>query len=293
MVLFAVALLLVVDNDPNEIMKRMAENVEASLEARRQYVYKQKVNAKLVRTNGQLARVERREYTVTPKEKNTEKHLDLLAGEYHKSKKEIIPYDKKGFEAKGAMDLDGSIMEDLIDDLIDDKKSRDGIPHSLFPISSKDLAAYRYTYAGSTEVKGRKAHRIAYEPIPRKQRCPDAKDDDDKEDEEFCAWRPWKGEVLVDAEEFQPVRIYSDLTFKMPWAVKAFLGTNIQQTGFSVNYSRVAPNVWFPATYGTEFRVSLLFGYKRVITMSLDSSDFRRTSASSEIQFETGETAKP
>jgi hypothetical protein len=284
MPLAAFVILLLAEN-PDEIMKRMAANVAASLEARRQYVYKQKVNAKLVRTNGQTARAERREYTVTPKEKNTEKHLDLLAGEYHKSKKEIIHYSEKGFEAK-SMDIDGGIMEDLIDDLIDDKKSRDGIPHNLFPLNAKDLAAYRYTYAGLTEVKGRKAHRIAYVPVPKKERCPDTSDDDN------CPWRPWKGEVVVDAEEFQPVRIFSDLTFKMPWAVKAFLGTNIQQTGFAVSFTRVAPNVWFPATYGTEFRVNLLFGYKRVITMALDSSEFRRTSATSEIQFSTAETAK-
>lgn len=290
MLAFLLVLLSADSDDPNEIISRMAANVEASLEARRQYVYKQKVNAKLVRTNGQLARVERREYTVTPKEKNTEKHLDSLAGEYHKSKKEIIPYDKKGFEAKG-MDIDGGIMEDLIDDLVDDKKSRDGIPHNLFPIDRKDLAAYRYTYAGTIEVKGRKAHRIAYAPIPRKERCLDKKGEDGGDNDD-CPWRPWKGEVVVDAEEFQPVRIYSDLTFKMPWAVKAFLGTNIQQTGFAVSFTRVAPNVWFPATYGTEFRVNLLFGYKRVITMALDSSDFRRTSATSEIQFSTEETAK-
>lgn len=285
--LLAVVVLLLAEN-PDEIMRRMAANVEASLEARRQYVYKQKVNAKLVRTNGQLARVEKRDYTVTPKEKNTVKHLDSLAGEYHKSKKEIVHYTEKGFEAKG-MDIDGGIMEDLIDDLMNDEKSRDGIPHNLFPITAKDLDAYRYTYEGLTEVKGRKAHRIGYAPVPKKVRCPDKKEADDDDD---CPWRPWKGEVVVDAEEFQPVRIYSDLTFKMPWAVKAFLGTNIQQTGFAVSFARVAPNVWFPATYGTEFRVSLLFGYKRVITMALDSSEFRRTSATSEIQFSTEETAK-
>jgi hypothetical protein len=64
---------------------------------------------------------------------------------------------------------------------------------------------------------------------------------------------------------------------------------SLRQTGFAVSYARVAPNVWFPATYGTEFRLDVLFGYKRVITLALDSSDFQRTDAKSEIRFQTDE----
>lgn len=264
--------LLSAAEDADAIMKRMAANMEAAQEARRQYVYKQKVNAKLVRTNGQIARAEKREYTAAPGPERTEKTLVNLVGEYHKSRKEIIRYDKPGFE-KGGMDIDGGLMEDLVEDLVNDKESRDGIPHGFFPLATKDLPAYKFTYKSATEVKGRKAHVIAFEP---------ARKGLDGEDT-----RPWKGEVVVDAEEFQPVRIYSDLDFKMPWGVKVFLGTDLRQTGFSVSYARLAPGVWFPATYGTEFRLNVLFGYKRVITLALDSSDFQRTTAKSEIQFDT------
>ncbi len=266
--------------DANEIMKRMASTIEASVDARRQYVYKQKVNARLIRTNGQVARAEKREYTATPGPERTEKTLVSLAGEYHKSKKNIIRYDKPGFE-KGGMDIDGGLMEGLVDDMVNDKDSRDGIPHSFFPLSSKDLPAYRFTYKKATEVQGRKAHVIAFEPAGRTSGC--------LHEGDGCSDRPWKGEVVVDAEEFQPIRIYSDLDFKMPWGVKVFLGTNLRQTGFSVRYTRIAPNVWFPITYGTEFRLDVLFAYKRVITLALDSSEFQRTEAKSEIQFKTGE----
>ena len=72
----------------------------------------------------------------------------------------------------------------------------------------------------------------------------------------------------------------------MPWGVKVFLGTNLRQTGFSVSYVRVDSGVWFPATYGTEFRLDLLFGYHRVITLAMDSNDFRKTGAESEITFQ-------
>ena len=171
-------------------------------------------------------------------------------------------------------------MRDLVNDLVDDKDSRDGIPHDLFPLRKKDLAGYTFTYKDETEVKGRKAYRIAFQPTHKGTCLEIGTHDDDCGDS-----KPWKGEVLVDAEEFQPVRIYTDLAFKMPWGVKVFLGTNVRQIGFSIAYSRLAPNVWFPVSYGTEFRLDVLFGYHRVITLALDSSEFQRTQAKSEIKY--------
>jgi hypothetical protein len=64
------------------------------------------------------------------------------------------------------------------------------------------------------------------------------------------------------------------------------LGTNLRQTGFNITYHRVAENVWFPVSYGSEFRLDVLFGYKRVVTMALTSSGFQRTSAGSTIHFQ-------
>ena len=68
--------------------------------------------------------------------------------------------------------------------------------------------------------------------------------------------------------------------------VRIFLGTNLSQTGFSVAYERVAENVWFPATYGTEFRFNVLWGYKRTVTLSLESSGFRKTDVNSAIHYD-------
>ena len=264
--------------DPDEIMRRMAASVEASVDARRQYVYKQRVTARLLRTNGHVARQETRVYTAAPGPEKTEKTLVSLAGEYHKSRTQIVKYDTPGFE-KGGIDIDGGIMADLVDELVNDKTSRDGIPHKMFPLRKRDLAAYTFTFKETTEVKGRKAYRIAFEPA-HKTTCLSIGSEDECGDS-----RPWRGEVVVDAEEFQPVRIYTDLSFKMPWGVKVFLGTNIRQVGFSVAYSRLGRDVWFPVSYGTEFKLDLLFGYHRVITLALDSSEFQRGEAKSEIKY--------
>ena len=102
--------------------------------------------------------------------------------------------------------------------------------------------------------------------------------------------QPWEGEVWVDAEELMPVRIETKLARGIPWAVRTFLGTNVQQLGFSITYARQAlPDgtaAWFPATYGTEFKLNVLFFFKRTLSLSLESFDFRRTGAESTIEFE-------
>jgi hypothetical protein len=97
---------------------------------------------------------------------------------------------------------------------------------------------------------------------------------------------PWEGEALIDVEDLHPLSIQTKLNFKMPLLVKTMLGTNLRQTGFSLTYTRLAPGLWFPATYGTELRFDLLFGYKRVITMSMESTDFKKATADSTVIFE-------
>jgi hypothetical protein len=47
----------------------------------------------------------------------------------------------------------------------------------------------------------------------------------------------------------------------------------------------VAENVWFPVSYGTEFRFNVPWGYKRTVTLSLVSSDFQKASAASKIEY--------
>jgi hypothetical protein len=101
--------------------------------------------------------------------------------------------------------------------------------------------------------------------------------------------RPWKGEAWIDAEDHQPIRIVTQLAKGVPWGVRVFLGIDVRQLGFSISYQRVAANVWFPATYGTEFRVVVFWGYKRTITMSMENTDFRKTDAKSTIQFDPPE----
>ncbi len=258
----------------DDLMRAMAERFEQASTARRSYVYRQLVRSSLVKSNGDLVARQRREYTATPTEERTEKTLTAFEGVYVHKGKQVVYTDPKDHEKPDGMD--NELLDDLTNDLADDKKSRDGLPLKLFPLSTGELRHYTFRMIGSGEHAGRALHKIAFQP-KEKNAC--------NEESGGCDSRPWKGEVWIDAEDLQPVRIATDLNRKIPMAVRVFLGTNLGQLGFSVTYTRVAPGVWFPATYGTEFKVSVLFAYKRTIALSMQSSDFRVADVQSKIEY--------
>lgn len=271
LVLFALCpLALLAETAPPElsdILRRVAENQEKAVAARLSIVYTQETRTRLMRGGGKLAREEKRRYTVVPTATATEKKLDLFQGQYRKGGV-LLPYTDPKFRYK-EMDIDGDLVEDMTDDLVNDKQSRDGIPKDMFPLTAKEQEHYTFRLTGVQKVNGVDALRVAFEP---------------KKGEEE---RPWAGEVLVDPVEFQPIRVVTKLAFNIPWAVKVFLGTNVRQLGYTVMYQKVAGGLWFPVSYGTEFHLRVLFGYARTIAMSLDNHDFRQASAESSLQFET------
>jgi hypothetical protein len=265
------------DNDAAAIMSKAAANVEKATDSRRQFVYHESVVSSLVRSNGQVSRKENREYEVFPTDASTEKKLVSLHGELRRGKKTTL-YSEVGFKDKG-MDLDGDLIRDLTHDLVDEEDSRDGIPPDLFPLRAKDLSKYRFTLKEQFEYQGRRTYKILFEPA-EKRKCIAIGTDDE------CDGSAWKGEAWIDVAELQPARIFTQQAFRVPWGVKVFLGTNIQQSGFSVSYQRVAENVWFPASYGTEFRFNVLWGYKRTVTLSLVSGGFQKTDIASKIRYD-------
>jgi hypothetical protein len=265
--------------DAAAIMARVATNVERTVDARRQYVYQQTVRASLMRTNGQLARGEKRQYWVIPSSTGTEKKLVSFQGEYRRGKQSFTYAEPVAEHENEGIDAD--LLQDLTEDLVNDKDSRDGIPHNLFPLRSVDLPAYAFTMKGEFEHQGRHTYRIAFEPV-KKENCVRI----GKEEDSDCVNGPWMGEAWIDAAELEPVRIDTHLASKIPWAVRTFLGTNLKQIGFAITYKRVAENVWFPATYGTEFQVNALFFYKRTITMNLESSGFQKADATSTVEYD-------
>ena len=94
-----------------------------------------RLHTRLLRTNSKLAREERREYTVTPTGGSSDKKLTHFEGQYEKGNK-LHPYTEPGFRQKD-LDLDGALIEDLADDLINEGKSKDGIDMDLFPLPTQ------------------------------------------------------------------------------------------------------------------------------------------------------------
>jgi len=265
MLAVVMALLLQPPESADEIMAKVAENMERAYEARSRYVYKQDVKGRLLRGNGKLSREEIREYTVAPDAKGQKKELTKFEGRYEKGGK-LHPYDKPGYQYKDT-DIDGDLLSDLIDDLVDDKESKDGMEMDTFPLRRGKLEKYSFKLEETKAYRGRQVHRITYKPK-------------DKED-----W-DWKGEVIVDAEEYQPVSVSSKMSRGIPMAVKVLLGTDIKQLGMSIDYQRVDKDLWFPVSYGTEFYVRAVFFYARTITMSAKNSDFRLTDVTSSITYD-------
>ncbi len=242
-----------------EILKKIAESQETSQQARQQIVYTQYVHAKLLRANGKLAREEKRTYTVTPTAKGFERKLEKFEGRYER-KGELIGYGEPGFNCKG-FDIDGELIDDLIDDWTGKEGSRDGVDKDLFPLTGEHQKKYEFQATGP--------YKIAFAPRKKEPDSP-----------------PWKGEVAVDPETLYPRTMNSTFAYKIPMAVKIIFGISLRQLGYSVTYDKAIDNLWFPVSSGTEFSLRVLFGYARTLTLSMRNYDFRRASAESTVKFD-------
>jgi hypothetical protein len=247
------------------IMARVAENQARSLEARRQWVYDQSVLVRLYRSNGKLAREELRDYVVAPMARGSDRKLQRVAGKYEKGGK-LYDYSDPGFKYKG-MDIDGDLVRDLSDELAEPEESRDGVAAEFFPLTSNEQAKYDFTLAGKENYRGQEVYKVTFRPRPGGEDT------------------VWKGEALIDSQEFQPLVVTTALGFKIPFAVRTLLGTNLEHLGFKISYKKVADGVWFPEHYGGEFYLRAVFLYKRKISMSVRNGEFRRADVSTTITY--------
>ena len=254
--------------DVSGIMVRVGENQQRASAQRREFTYHQNQLLRMHRGNHKLAREERREYDVTPDAKGSRRELVHFTGRYE-HKGAYIAYDRPGYTYKD-MDIDGELIDDLATDLSGDRQSRDGIAADLFPLTPAEQRKYVFRLLGQEQYRGRRAYRVTFEPKPHQ--------------EEGGAW---KGEALIDAEEYQPVRVFTHLALKIPLAVKTLLGTDIKGLGFSIEYRKFDEGVWFPVSYGGEFEIRAVFFYKRTIAVNLVNDGFRRANVSSNVTYVT------
>jgi hypothetical protein len=258
--------------DIETIMRRVAMNQAKSQDLRTSYIYTQKQTLKMMRGNHKLAREEHREYTVYPKVRGIKRNLVHFDGKYE-SHNSFVSYDKPGYQYKG-MDIDGELLDSLANDMMHDRNGRDGIGNDLFPLTYHQQLKYNFTLVKEDQYRGRRVYRIHFEPKHKPHI-------DDLDDNGAC----WKGDGIIDAEEFQPITVTTSLAWKVPLLVKTLLGTNVSGVGFTVTYQKFADNLWFPVSYGGEFQVRAVFVYHRTISVAMTNSDFQHAEVTSNVAY--------
>jgi hypothetical protein len=246
-----------------DIMCRVAENQERAEAARASYVYDMNVFVRLKRANGKLAREESRDYVVAPGPRGASRKLTKLEGKILEGKTETA-YTEAGYRTKN-MDIDGALTDSFAREILW-KKDRGGPMVSWFPLTHRRMEHYTFTSLGEEKYRDYDVYKIAY-----------AGNDEDDE----C----WKGEALIEKNEFQPVLITSAWTCKIPTAVKIMLGTNVQQIGAKITYQRFENGVWFPVNCGGEMKLRVLFMYARTIAFSAKNNGFRKADVTTSIEY--------
>lgn len=252
-----------------QIMSRVALNQAKSHDARKDYIYNQRQLLRMIRGGGKIAREEHREYTVMPKERGIQKELTKFDGKYE-LKGKFVAYDKPGYHYKG-LDLDSDLMDGLSKDLMDDNQGKDGLSPDMFPLTYHQQLKYDFKLLKAEQYRGRPVYRVEFEPKPHMRHLENG--------------AVWKGEALIDTEEYQPLNVATKLAWKMPLAVKTLLGTNVSGVGFNVAYEKFADGLWFPVSYGGEFEFRAVFFYKRTMTIAMVNSDFRRADVNSNVAY--------
>lgn len=244
----------------DEIMARVAANQDRAEQARAEYVYQQRIHVATLRTNGKLAREETADYLVAPTPDGTKRELKHIEGRYwHKGK--YLTFQGEPVPQDGW--VDSSIVQSFRDDFFNDK-SKDGLGHDLFPLTSGEQKQYHFDLLGEDTVKGRRVYRVRFRPRDKSELT-------------------WAGEAMIDAEEFEPLRVYTKLSRRIPFFVRTLLGTDVPGVGFNVEYKRFDEGVWFPVSFGTEFRLRAVFFINRDITVALANSAFQRAKVQSRI----------
>jgi hypothetical protein len=244
------------------IMARVAANQDRAEKLRKDYVYQQHVRVVTRKMNGKLAREESTDYLVAPTPDGVKKEVARIDGRYWHKGRYI---DFHSDPAPEADSLDADLVRDFRDDLVN-SNSKDGLDRDLFPLTSDQQKDYDFELLGKQTVHGRSVYRIGFGPK-------------DKSDID------WAGEALIDSQEFQPIRVFTRLSRRIPLFVRTVLGTDLPGLGFNVEYRRFDEGVWFPVSFGTEFRLRAVFFINRDITVSLENSGFRRANVESVINY--------
>jgi hypothetical protein len=252
-----------------DILARVAANQAKSVDARKEFVYREDELVRISQTNGKRLCEQRQQFTITPNPSGIERQL-------------VERTQKEGAETHCTVNLSGNNGESLSMSTGEGSKNLsfstsmgntpDGMPRGMFPLTADEQRLYTYKLRKTENLRGRQVYRISFQ--PNGKRDPNGRQG------------YWKGEALIDTEEFQPVQVVTDLKGAVPLPVRVFLGTNVHGLGFSVSYERLADGVWFPSGFGGEFKVQALFFFRYVVSVNVHNTDFRRADVNSKVTYD-------
>ena len=271
------------------IMARVAANQDSSEADRLHYLYLQHARV-ASHKGGTLMCEEITDIRITPLEHGSQQTLVNLNGRLRRkgayvSYNQLPPgaatdkdtVDVGDEDLSISIDSDNEADRDMVEHMRNNfinNKSKDGIASNLFPLTSGRQAEYAFHLLGREHLNGRDVFHLTFAP---------------KDKSEFG----WKGDAYIDTEAFQPVVVRTAMSRQIPFAVRTLLGTSLPGLGFNVVYAPQPDGVWFPVSFGTEFKIRVLFFYRRNITLNAENHDFVRTHVTSHIVENTAPAATP
>jgi len=255
------------------IMARVAANQDRSEASRKDFVYKQHIHIATHKPDSRMMREENADYDVALRPDGTNRQLKLLTGRYW-NKDKYVDFQGEPAPVPGSTNADlihnlrnhepvpeagrtdADLIRNLRDHLLNDN-SKNGLAHDLFPLTSEEQKDYDFKLLGQEVEAGRNVYHIAFAP---------------KDTRELT----WSGEAFIDAAEFQPVRVFTRISRRIPYLVRT-MWFDLPGFGFNVVYERQEDGVWFPSIFGTEFRLHVgpLFFFNRDVSISLENSGFK------------------
>lgn len=272
-----------------EIMARVAANQDAADAERSHFVYVQHANVQS-RKGKTLMCAETTDSRVTPGEKGSTQTLLALDGRlltkgkyvaYHalpgkrdsagvshdESAAKTVDSQPEAEEHQSVTVTDEYMDRDLVENLranLTNERSKDGLAAGLFPLTSRAQGEYTYTLKGLERRNGRDVYHLTFAP----------KDKDGY---------GWKGDAWIDTVAFQPVMVQTAMARNIPFAVRFMLGTSVPGLGFAATYAPQPSGTWFPVSFGSEFKLNVLFFIHRTITVSVENREFQKTHVESRI----------